>query len=35
VQKYGTGQWISDAPIAELADIDLPVWVREAVEEDA
>jgi PDDEXK-like uncharacterized protein DUF3799/SAP domain-containing protein len=33
LQKYGTGQWISDAPIAALADTDLPMWMREDVEE--
>jgi PDDEXK-like domain of unknown function (DUF3799)/SAP domain len=33
--KFGTNQWVSDAPIAALADTDLPVWMREAVEEYA
>ena len=35
VEKFGTGQWIWDAPIAELADTDLPGWMREDVEEYA
>jgi hypothetical protein len=35
LQKFGTGQWISDAPIAELADTDLPLWMRQATEEYA
>jgi PDDEXK-like domain of unknown function (DUF3799)/SAP domain len=35
LEKFGTGQWVSDAPIAALADTDLPVWMREAVEEYA
>jgi hypothetical protein len=35
MQKFGTGQWISDAPIVELADTDLPPWIREDVEEYA
>ena len=35
LKKYGTAQWISDAPIATLDDTDLPVWMREDVEECA
>jgi len=35
LQKFGTGQWISDAPITALADTDLPAWMREDVEEYA
>jgi PDDEXK-like uncharacterized protein DUF3799/SAP domain-containing protein len=35
IEKFGTSQWISDAPIAELAETDLPVWMREDVEEYA
>jgi PDDEXK-like uncharacterized protein DUF3799 len=32
VARYGTAQWISDAPIQALADTDLPKWMREDVE---
>ena len=35
LEKYGTGQWVSDAPIETLDDTDLPVWMREDVEECA
>jgi hypothetical protein len=27
LRKYGTDQWISDAPIATLDDTDLPMWM--------
>jgi hypothetical protein len=33
--KYGSGRWVADEPIIELADTDLPVWMREDVEEVA
>ena len=32
-QKFGTAQWVSDAPIEAISDTDLPVWMREDVEE--
>jgi hypothetical protein len=35
LERYGTEQWVSDAPIATLDDSDLPVWMREDVEEYA
>jgi hypothetical protein len=35
LDKFGTEQWVSDAPIATLDDTDLPVWMREDVEEYA
>jgi hypothetical protein len=35
LQKYGTDQWVSDAPIEALNDTDLPMWMREDVEEVA
>jgi PDDEXK-like domain of unknown function (DUF3799) len=30
--KYGTAMWVADEPIVELAETDLPVWMREGVE---
>jgi len=35
VAKYGSQRWVADEPIVELADTDLPVWMREDVEEYA
>jgi hypothetical protein len=35
LQKYGTGRWIADEPIVELAETDLPGWMREGTEEYA
>jgi hypothetical protein len=35
LQKFGTEQWVSDAPIAPLNDTDLPAWMREDAEEYA
>jgi hypothetical protein len=32
LEKYGSGQWVSDAPIAALDESDLPAWMREDVE---
>jgi hypothetical protein len=34
-QRYGTDRWVADEPIVELAETDLPVWMREGVEEVA
>ena len=34
-QRYGTERWVADEPIVELAETDLPVWMREGVEEVA
>jgi PDDEXK-like domain of unknown function (DUF3799) len=34
-QKYGTEQWVSDAPIETIDDTNLPVWMRQDVEEHA
>jgi len=33
--KFGTHQWVSDAPITALDDRNLPSWLREDVEEYA
>ena len=33
--RYGTERWVADEPIVELAETDLPVWMREGVEEVA
>jgi hypothetical protein len=33
LQRYGTGRWVADEPIAELIEADLPVWMRETVED--
>jgi len=33
LDKFGTSQWVSDAPIEAIADTDLPVWMREDLEE--
>jgi len=33
LKKFGTSQWVSDAPIETIDDTDLPVWLREDVEE--
>ena len=33
LEKYGTGMWVADDPILELQDTDMPVWMREQVEE--
>ena len=33
--KFGTQQWVSDAPITALDDRNLPSWLREDVEEYA
>jgi hypothetical protein len=35
LEKFGTTQWVSDAPIQTIDDTDLPVWMREDVEECA
>lgn len=32
IAKYGTERWVSDEPIADLLDTDLPVWMREELE---
>jgi hypothetical protein len=29
MDRFGSSMWISDEPIRELADTDLPVWMRE------
>jgi hypothetical protein len=34
-QRFRDGMWISDEPIVELLDTDLPIWMRENVEESA
>jgi hypothetical protein len=31
VERYGIERWVADEPIAELADTDLPPWLREEV----
>ena len=33
LEKFGTAQWFSDAPIETIDDTDLPLWMREDVEE--
>jgi hypothetical protein len=33
--KYGTDRWVADEPIVDLAETDLPAWMREGVEEAA
>lgn len=33
LERFGTSQWVSDAPILPLADTDLPGWLRETVED--
>jgi len=33
LDKFGTNQWVSDAPIEAIIDTDLPAWMREDVEE--
>ena len=33
LDKFDTSQWVSDAPIEAIIDTDLPVWMREDVEE--
>ena len=33
MEKYGTAPWVSDAPIATLTEAELPVWLREDVED--
>jgi PDDEXK-like uncharacterized protein DUF3799/SAP domain-containing protein len=35
LEKFGTTQWVSDAPIETISDTDLPLWMREDVEECA
>ena len=30
--KYGTSRWVSDEPIIELTEGNLPAWMREEVE---
>jgi len=35
LEKFGTTQWISDAPIETIDDAELPLWMREDVEECA
>jgi hypothetical protein len=35
LEKFGTTQWVSDAPIETIDDTDLPLWMREDVEECA
>jgi hypothetical protein len=35
LDKFGTMQWVSDAPIETIDDTDLPMWMREVVEECA
>ena len=36
IAKYGSGRWVAEEPILDLAATDLPVWLREsAVEECA
>jgi hypothetical protein len=35
LEKFGTAQWVSDAPIETIDDTDLPLWMREDVEECA
>jgi hypothetical protein len=35
LERFGTEQWVSDGPIETLDDTDLPVWLREDVEECA
>ena len=33
LEKFGTTQWVSDAPIETIDDTALPIWMREDVEE--
>jgi hypothetical protein len=35
LERFGTAQWVSDAPIAALEDRNLPTWLREDTEEYA
>jgi hypothetical protein len=35
LERFGTDQWVSDAPITALEDSDLPTWLRVDVEEYA
>jgi hypothetical protein len=35
LDKFGSSQWASDAPIQTIAETDLPPWMREDVEEAA
>jgi len=35
LEKFGITQWVSDAPIETMDDTDLPLWMREDVEECA
>jgi len=35
LEKFGSTQGISDAPIEAIDDTDLPLWMREDVEECA
>lgn len=31
--KFGTNQWVADEPILDLEEADLPMWMREGVED--
>jgi len=31
--KFGTAHWVSNAPIETIDDTDLPLWMREDIEE--
>jgi hypothetical protein len=35
LDKFGTSQWVSDGPIETIDDTDLPLWMREDIEECA
>lgn len=35
LDKFDTAQWVSDAPIETIEDTDLPLWMREDLEECA
>jgi hypothetical protein len=35
LEKFGTTQWVSDAPIETIDETDLPLWMREDAEECA
>jgi hypothetical protein len=33
MERFGTGMWIGEEPILDLEEADLPMWLREGVEE--
>jgi hypothetical protein len=33
IEKFGANMWIADDPIKPIVDTDLPIWMREDVED--